>query len=276
VHGNLEALKVVLDEIGDVGNIYCAGDIVGYGPNPNECCDLLRQRGVQSVMGNHDIVCATYGKLGPDDNTIPERLKRLAQTTLNEMNSIARKCCEWTYNVLTEDNRQYLRGLPLALRHGKVTVIHGSPGSDYHKLNTYLQEKYETLRSSRKSSGLPFTEFCKELLDEVKTKMLIVGHTHIPYKGYVYGGVAHAHVLSHENWVVNPGSVGQPRRGKDATYAMVRFPFFPYLRRNASFRFLDHNVRHHQVPYDRAANVRRIEAIAGLPEDAKFMLTRWF
>lgn len=279
IHGNLAALEAVLDEIGDVKTIYCAGDIVGYGPRPNECCELLRERDVKCVMGNHDIVAANFEHLGPGDTTIPDRQRKLAKTTRDEMNSVARKTCRWTYHMLTRENREYIRALPLVLCDGKVTLIHGSPGSDYHNLNTYLQEKYETLRSRRSGGDLPFTEFCKELLDEVETKMLLVGHTHVPYKGYIFRGhssLRYIPLLNTENWVVNPGSVGQPRDKKEAAYALVELPFFPYLRPKASFRFLEHNVKHRRVAYDRQGNLRQIERIETLDDEVRFMLTRWF
>lgn len=279
IHANLEALKAVLAAMGNPKAIYCAGDIVGYGPNPNECCELLRAHNVKSVMGNHDIVCANYGLLETDDDRITERVRRLARMTRDEMNSVARRCCEWTYNVLSEENRSYLRSLPLVLREGKITMLHGSPGSDYHKLNTYLEEKYDTLSNEHGRMGLDFTEFCRDLLDEMRTKLLIVGHTHLPYKGYVFKRAVGRYLLpflSRDGWVINPGGVGQPRKGKKAMFATVEFPLFPYLKVDASFRYLEHNVRHHAVRFDRRTTLRKIQDIQELPEDCRFMLGQWF
>jgi predicted phosphodiesterase len=279
IHANLEALRIVMDRIRECSAIYCAGDIVGYGPNPNECCELLRECRARAVLGNHDIVCAHYDRLVDTDPSRLTRREKLARTTLSQMNSVARESCAWTHRVLTDENLDYLRGLPLVLREGKISVIHGSPGSDYHKLNTYLQEKYETLSSQRRAYGMGFTEFCGELLDEMETMILIVGHTHIPYKGYVYRGGRWnwlPRFLTRENWVINPGAVGQPRRGKEATFALIKLPLFPYLHPRASFRFLEHYVQQCEVSYDRRETIRKINAIEDLEEPVRFMLSNWF
>ena len=116
IHGNLEALKAVLRRAGDGSPIYCAGDIVGYGPDPNACCEILRERGVLAVQGNHDLVCACYGYLEERNDRLQERQRKLAATTLEEMNTIARESSRWTFEVLTEENRRWLRDLPLLRR----------------------------------------------------------------------------------------------------------------------------------------------------------------
>lgn len=279
VHGNLEALEAVLQKAGSRAVIYCAGDIVGYGPNPNECCEILRSRGVRAVQGNHDLVCATCGYLDGEGGPLGEKERRLAVTTLAEMNTIAQESCRWTFGVLTEENRRWLRELPLIRREGNATIIHGSPGSDYHKLNTYLQEKFETASSRVGSEGrFGFSEFCRELVEEVKSRVLIVGHTHISCKGYVFRHRFPVYVLpflNRESWVINPGSVGQPREGWRASFATVKFPLFPYLRVRASFQLLENNVKIYRVPYQRKRTIRKIEEAEGLDDKAKVMLANW-
>ena len=275
-HGNLEALEAVMDRIGSADAIYCAGDIVGYGPNPNECCQILRERGIKSVMGNHDIVCANLGHLDPDDTTLDERRRELTRVTWGEMNEIAQKAAQWTSEQLTEENRQYLRSLPLELRENGMTIVHGSVGTDYEKLNTYLDEKFE--QSSSREGELTLDEFYAEMVEAVQSKILIVGHTHIPTMGYFFvrGGVLRAlPFLARERWVINPGSVGQPRKGRDATYAVMRVPLFPYLKVRATFHYLERNVKQFSVAYDRARTIAKIESADGLEEKVRFMLSRW-
>jgi len=276
IHGNLEALEAVLGHIGKADAIYCAGDIVGYGPNPNECCQILREQGVKSVMGNHDIVCANLGHLDERDTTLDEAQKELTRVTWNEMNEIAQKAAQWTHEQLTEQNRQYLRSLPLEIRENEMTLVHGSVGSDYEKLNTYLDEKFE--QSSSREGELTLDEFYAELIEAVQSKILIVGHTHIPVRGYFFirRGLLRAFpFLACERWVINPGSVGQPRKGRDACYALIKMPLFPYLKLRATFHYLERNVKHFSVAYDRARTIAKIERAEGLEDKVRFMLSRW-
>jgi len=276
IHANLEALQAVLRHMGSADSIFCAGDIVGYGPNPNECCELVRSRGIKCVMGNHDIVCANLGYLDREDPTLSEEQKQLTRVSLDGMNEVARLSAEWTHEQLTEENRQFLRGLPLEIKESDITMLHGSVGSDYEKLNTYLDEKFAET-TSRKGRMTP-DEFYAEMLDAVQSKVLVVGHTHIPTRGYyfVHGWLLAAlPFLARERWVLNPGSVGQPRRGTKATYATITIPTFPYLKLRATFHYLERNVKQYAVEYDRETTVRKIQTVPGLHETARFMLARW-
>src|SRR5712692_6716189 len=94
VHANLEALRAVLDMLGDV-SIYCLGDIVGYGASPNEVIELLRRRGVTSVLGNHDYAVITR-------NTA-------------DFNSRAAISARWTMKVISAESKEYLQSLPQEL-----------------------------------------------------------------------------------------------------------------------------------------------------------------
>lgn len=276
VHANLEALRAVLEEMGSVKEMYCAGDIVGYGPNPNECCEIVQERNIKCVMGNHDIVCATYGELESDNCPLDDHVRELAISTRDEMNEIARGTAEWTYAELTEENREWLRGLPLELKEKDTTVIHGSVGSDYDRLNTYLDEKFNM--SSAGGAEMSPDDFYREMLDEVESKVLIVGHTHIPSKGYFFKHnslLAALPFFARERWVVNPGSVGQPRKGRKANYALITMPIFPYFKIRASFHYLERNVKHHTVAYDRQKTIEKIQRTRGFDEKMRFMLTRW-
>ncbi len=95
VHSNLEAFQAVLDKIDDVGadQIYHLGDIVGYNANPNECVDILRERNIHTIMGNHDAAAC-----GLEDPWF--------------FRSAAKKAALWTGDQLRDDVREFLRGLP--------------------------------------------------------------------------------------------------------------------------------------------------------------------
>jgi diadenosine tetraphosphatase ApaH/serine/threonine PP2A family protein phosphatase len=148
IHANLEALEAVLTKIDElatekpIDQIWFLGDLVGYGPNPNECIDILRARTDVIIAGNHD--WAAVGKLDLDD-----------------FSAAARISAEWTAEQLTEEHREFLRNLPLRLEKGECTLVHGSP---YGPLWEYLTSEILAERSFHYFN----TRFC------------VVGHTHVP------------------------------------------------------------------------------------------------
>ncbi len=111
IHSNLEAFQAVLrdlEERGGADEIWCLGDIVGYGPDPRECIRLLRQQHAVCVAGNHD--WAAIGKLDT-----------------SAFNPEAAAACQWTAEALKKEDVDYLAGLPLTLHVGDFTLAHGSP-----------------------------------------------------------------------------------------------------------------------------------------------------
>src|SRR5579863_10382292 len=148
VHANLEALEAVLAEIDTlaeeepIDQIWFLGDLVGYGPNPNECITLLRKRTDVIIAGNHD--AAAVGNLD-----------------LEEFSTAARISAEWTAQQLTEEHRAFLTNLPERLEIGDCTLVHGSP---YGPLWEYLTSEAMAERSFQHFSS----RFC------------FVGHTHVP------------------------------------------------------------------------------------------------
>ena len=148
IHANLEALEAVLAEIDalakeePIDQIWFLGDLVGYGPNPNECIDILRERTDVIIAGNHD--WAAVGKLD-----------------LEDFSAAARISAEWTAEQLTEEHREFLRNLPEHLEKGECTLVHGSP---YGPLWEYLTSEVLAERSFQYFG----TRFC------------LVGHTHVP------------------------------------------------------------------------------------------------
>jgi diadenosine tetraphosphatase ApaH/serine/threonine PP2A family protein phosphatase len=148
IHANLEALETVLAKIDEIAQeepidqIWFLGDLVGYGPNPNECIDTLRTRTDVIIAGNHD--WAAVGKLD-----------------LEDFSAAARISAEWTAEQLTEEHREFLRNLPERLEIGKCTLVHGSP---YGPLWEYLTSEVLAERS--------FQHF--------ESRFCLVGHTHVP------------------------------------------------------------------------------------------------
>src|SRR5579863_3848463 len=148
VHANLEALEAVLAEIDTlaeeepIDQIWFLGDLVGYGPNPNECITLLRKRTDVIIAGNHD--AAAVGNLD-----------------LEEFSTAARISAEWTAQQLTEEHRAFLTNLPERMEIGDCTLVHGSP---YGPLWEYLTSEAMAERS--------FQHF--------SSRLCFVGHTHVP------------------------------------------------------------------------------------------------
>ena len=182
IHSNLTALLTVLDDMGPVDALWCLGDFVGYGPWPNECIELLRERGVQAIAGNHDL--AAIGTISSE-----------------EFNGDAAIAAEWTAHALTPESRAYLLTLePMAEIEG-VTFAHGSPR--------------EPVWEYMLSAGTAAAGF-----ETISTDLCLVGHTHIPslftehesgvpQVSYMAGGSSSA--VDTARLIVNPGSVGQPR-----------------------------------------------------------------
>ncbi len=150
IHGNYEALTAVLRDIeqftveqrASVDAVWCLGDIVGYGPQPHECVQTIREIASVCVAGNHD--WAAIGKLD-----------------LDEFTGVAANSAEWTSAQLSPQDRIYLRGLPETLTHDDFTVTHGSP------LNP-IWEYLTSAVAATPNFGAFETIYC------------LVGHTHVP------------------------------------------------------------------------------------------------
>ncbi len=148
IHANLEALEAVLAKIDElaqeepIDQIWFLGDLVGYGPDPNECIVKLRERTHAIIAGNHD--WAAVGKID-----------------LEDFSAAARISAEWTAEQLTEEHRSFLANLPEHLEFGECTLVHGSP---YGPLWEYLTSEILAERSFQYFN----TRFC------------FVGHTHMP------------------------------------------------------------------------------------------------
>lgn len=186
IHSNLAALTAVLKDIegkGGVDEVWCLGDIVGYGPEPTECIKLLRKLNPVCVSGNHDLGAA--GKL-----------------ELTFFNPLAAEACRWTAEKLSAADILYLTELPAKIQRGDFLLVHGSPKDPALE---YVMSPTVAERN--------FTYF--------DARYCLVGHTHIPmaYKQEeesVSTVTLHPEiglVMIEHRIIINPGAVGQPRDG---------------------------------------------------------------
>lgn len=196
IHGNLAAFQAVLHDIdgrGGVGRIWCLGDVVGYGPDPCECIELLRRHDHVCVAGNHD-----WAALGKAD--------------LEDFNPEAAAASVWTMEHLCSEELGYLGNLPLSLTEGDFTLVHGSPREP-------VWEYLLTIYSARIS------------FDYFQTKYCLVGHSHVPLVFELSADGMDCLLrevspdttfkLEGNRLIINPGGVGQPRNGDPrASYAL--------------------------------------------------------
>jgi predicted phosphodiesterase len=183
VHGNLHALEAVLAAIEPErpDALWCLGDLVGYGPRPNRCCSAVAGRADLCLVGNHDL-----GVLGELD--------------LGDFSPDAEASANWTREVLSDDARSYLASLHPQATAENAELFHASARDPVWE---YVLS-YEAAQAS---------------LDATKAPVVLVGHSHVPLAlgledGQLGGGVAPDGTetdLGGGRWLLNPGSVGQPR-----------------------------------------------------------------
>jgi diadenosine tetraphosphatase ApaH/serine/threonine PP2A family protein phosphatase len=195
IHANLEAFTSVLEDVkkkGEVDEFWCLGDIVGYGPDPHSCIELLHQQNHICVAGNHD--WAATGKV-----------------PVSDFNDEAATACRWTEQQLMPEDIEYLNNLPSTMERGDFTLVHGSP----------REPVWEYILSA---------EIAEENLSYFKTKYCLVGHSHVPFvfRSDKLGShtisnfpVESPMLLQENRLIINPGGAGQPRDGDPrASYAI--------------------------------------------------------
>jgi len=186
LHANLEATQAVLAALDRVApdEIICLGDVTGYNASPNEVIDLVRERGIPSVMGNHDAaVCG------------------LEEPWL--FNSRAETAIEWQTARLREDNKQWLAQTHAQLAfQDRLLAVHGSPSNR----DNYVMDWLDAMREWR-------------LLVKADVALCFVGHTHYASFFAERGDAPAGRLLGRyplaprNRYLINPGSVGQPRDG---------------------------------------------------------------
>lgn len=227
IHGNQEALEAVLADIpGEAGQIFCLGDVVGYGASPNECCDLVRGAAMPVISGNHDLAVTDL------------------DTNLAWFNPVAAAAVRWTREQLTEGNAQFLLTRPRTIQAENALFVHGSvrDPDEYIVDSATARENLAVLESEY--PGVPVCFF---------------GHTHVKAVAPTPAsddGKGVFDLSSGGPYLINPGSVGQPRDGDTfASYALVADPEDGGVG-NIIFRFVEYDIEKAQ---------RKIRA-AGLPQ----------
>ena len=194
IHGNFEALEAVLRDMPeDVETVYCLGDVIGYGANPNECCDAVRELGMPTITGNHDLAVTDLS------------------TDLNWFNPVAAAAVMWTRGQLTEENAEFLRSRPRMMQTREALFVHGSVRDpDEYIINSISAEENLAILTAE----YPNVPVC------------FFGHTHVkavaPSPNGAMKGSHELDLRSGGPYLVNPGSVGQPRDGDTfASYVLA-------------------------------------------------------
>jgi diadenosine tetraphosphatase ApaH/serine/threonine PP2A family protein phosphatase len=185
IHGNLHALRAVLDAVAaeEVDALWCLGDLVGYGPRPNECCAEVEKAAQLCLVGNHDL-----GVLG----RIP----------LAEFSDDAAAAARWSQSVLSSEARSFLERLQSLASAEEVELFHASPRDPVWE---YVLSD-EVARAAFRLTSAP---------------VVLVGHSHVALAFVLEDGTVDGAVvpggaeidLADGRFILNPGSVGQPRDG---------------------------------------------------------------
>ena len=227
IHSNLPALQAVLGAADTAGaeEIWCLGDVIGYGAQPDACADLLRERCQLCLAGNHDLAV-------------------LGQLDLAAFSETAAAAVAWTRSNAAERTLEFLRGLEPSGRREGIEAFHASPRDPVWEY---------VLSVEQADAGL----------DTLEERIGLIGHSHVALffgrpsgeePGETRGAPASDAALldlSHGAWLLNPGSVGQPRDGD---------PRAAWLELDTA----EQTARFHRVAYDIAAAAEPIVS-AGLP-----------
>jgi diadenosine tetraphosphatase ApaH/serine/threonine PP2A family protein phosphatase len=222
IHGNLHALEAVLEAIDrDAPDaIWCLGDLVGYGPRPNRCCAVVAERADVCLIGNHDL--AVLGRLDLDD-----------------FHPDAALSARWTTAALEDERRVYLESLVSSGEREGVGLFHASPRDPV----------WEYVLTP---------DVAKASMAATSQELVLVGHSHVALHYRLSDGMLLPAAegtelgLADDRWLLNPGSVGQPRD----TDPRAAWMLLDLDARRASFR---------RVEYDVATTQQEIRD-RGLPE----------
>jgi putative phosphoesterase len=176
IHGNVEALETALTAIRERGadSIVCLGDIVGYGASPNACLELIRSAAADVLLGNHD-----------------EASLQLERAEY--FNPYARIAAEWTHDELTVENKEFIKTLPFSAERFGVLFVHSSP---------FQPEEWHYIITPTDAAA-NFAYFPQPLC--------FVGHSHVPE--VFCEDDRTLQVVRDKKFIVNVGSIGQPRDG---------------------------------------------------------------
>ncbi len=221
VHSNVVALEAVLDALPAHDEIWCLGDTIGYGPDPNPCLITVRDRARYALTGNHDLAC-------------------LGEVSLADFNMLARIANQWNGKQIQSDLRAYIRTLPAHLDlPPDATLAHGSPRDPIWE---YVLDALVAIDN----------------LSYFDTPVCFIGHSHVPIIFAYHADGTHDfhHAEADETvqlqpdsrYIFNPGSVGQPRDG-DPRAAYVLWDTESSM------------IHFRRVTYDIAETQRRMRAV---------------
>jgi predicted phosphodiesterase len=229
VHGNRHALDAVLAAVADEkpDEVWCLGDLVGYGPQPNECCRSIAGRADVCLAGNHDLVV-------------------LGSLSIHDFAGEAAAAARWTQEVLEPDAREFLAGLRPSGQRDGVALFHASARDPVWEYVLSEEVAWWTLEATL-------------------APLVLVGHSHVPLAigldgDVLSGGVAPDQTvveLGSGRWLLNPGSVGQPRDGDPRAAYLLLEP-----GHRAAFHRVDYpiertqaEIREHGLPESLAARL---------------------
>ena len=208
VHANLHALEAVLKDAKDAYDVaWCLGDLVGYGPYPNECIQIVRELpDFICISGNHDYAI-------------------VANMDLSTFNPIAYQALNWTQNVLTAESNHFLAKIESTMHINSVTLVHGSPNNP---LWEYITD----------------TNIADPNFANIRDKLCLVGHTHIP-RIFSHDGIQCNETIVNtkqpfnlfkRRYILNPGSVGHPRdRNPLAAYGILDLAKHTWQQRRVAY-----------------------------------------
>jgi diadenosine tetraphosphatase ApaH/serine/threonine PP2A family protein phosphatase len=215
IHSNLPALEAVLDEIEATGvdETWCLGDVVGYGAQPNECADLVQERCSICLVGNHDLAA-------------------LDQLDISTFSPAAAAAVRWTREAMSDGTTSFLNGLEPADESREVALYHASPRDPVWEYVLWPDQAAECIKVQA-------------------SRVSFIGHSHValffalpedgaqgqPHARGAQAGAGTSLEVGRGRWLINPGSVGQPRDG-DARAAWLELDTEAW---NAAF---------HRVAYD--------------------------
>lgn len=226
VHANLAGFRAVISAgLKEAEELWCLGDLVGYGPDPEACINLARKTCRVILAGNHDL--AACGKLDVSDFSYH-----------------ARKAMEWTWNQISVPNKAFLAKLPTSRNYQGILLSHGSPRNPVWE---YIMSKEDAL----------------EVFRDVTFTHCFFGHSHLPsafilqqfagrYQLKVIYGEANTQIdtaSARNRYLLNPGSVGFPRDAQDAhasdslETAVARYALFDTDTKGWTFRRILYDLR---------------------------------
>jgi len=225
IHGNLEAFKQVLIDIGksNIDNTICLGDNIGYGPEPEQVIDMIKDRNIPTVMGNHELAV-------------------IDRNYLSLFNPLARKSLLRTIELISEEAINFISGLePFLVRH-ECRFVHGFP-PDSAAMYLFQVSEDELLLTFK----------------QMKERICFLGHTHrleiIDFNGHIITRKPLSKKIisldRDHQYIINIGSVGQPRDGDNC----AKYVIWDTLNDNIEIKF---------IPYDIVSVIDKIIA-AGLP-----------